>query len=68
VVDEMVNMGYNGGCVRISYCRGLGAAKKVAATVAARFPDALEAVLEPCTALCSFYAEEGGLLIGFRKG
>ena len=66
VVDEMVNMGYNGGRVRISYCRSLGAAKKIAATVAARFPDAPKAVLEPCTALCSFYAEEGGYIVGFE--
>ena len=66
VVDEMVNMGYEGGQVRVSFCRSLGAVKKLSAAVASRFPNAPEVILEPCGALCSFYAEEGGYIVGFE--
>ena len=42
-------------------------AKALADAVLAEFPNA-KVTLEPTTALCSFYAEAGGLMIGFEGG
>ena len=42
-------------------------AKALADAVVAEFPNT-KVTLEPTTALCSFYAEAGGLMIGFEGG
>ncbi len=65
VWEEMLRHGYQGGKVAISHCKNLPAAQSLKALVHDRFPEALVDIL-PCTALCSFYAEEGGFIVGYE--
>ena len=55
----------DGNMLRIAHCNALENAAAVRSAVLAQFPNA-RCILEPTTALCSFYAEEGGLIIGFE--
>lgn len=57
---EMKKRGFSGGKVRIDHCLNPGAAK-----VLAEFPGCNLEIGEN-HALCSFYAERGGILIGFE--
>ena len=67
VVENMVALGYVGGAVRISHVGNEAAAHGLRDALAHRYP---MADIEVYTArgLCSFYAEQGGMLIGFEKG
>ena len=68
LVEMMKERGFfNGGILRIAHCFGETPAKALADAVKAEFPNA-RVILEPTTALCSFYAEAGGLMIGFEGG
>ena len=58
---------YNGAQLRIAHCFGESQAKALADAVMAQFPDT-RLTIEPTGALCSFYAETGGLMIGFEGG
>lgn len=62
----MVDQGYEGGKVRISHCLNEAAAKQFKENVLALYPD-VDIAIRPTGGLCSFYAEKGGLLIGFEK-
>ncbi len=62
---EMRRLGYQGGKLRISHCENEAAATAPAARVRADFPDA-PIEIYPARALCSFYAERGGLIFGFE--
>ena len=53
--------------LRIAHCFGEGQAQLLVEAVKKDFPNA-RCILEPTTALCSFYAEEGGLIIAFEGG
>ncbi len=55
----------DGNLVRIAHCFGLEQANALKEAVLEKFPNA-RFIIEPTTALCSFYAEEGGLMIGFE--
>lgn len=63
--EEMKRHGYQGGKVAISHCKNLPAAKALEDHIHSDFPNAPVDIL-PCGALCSFYAEEGGLLVGYE--
>lgn len=65
LVEEMVKRGFDGGRVRIAHCFNPEAAKELARQIRERFPKS-QIRLRPCGALCSFYAERGGLLLGFE--
>ena len=68
LVDMMVERGfYDGAKLRIAHCFGEQQAKDLAEATLAKFPNA-KITIEPTTALCSFYAEAGGLMIGFEGG
>ena len=68
LVEMMKERGfYDGAKLRIAHCFGLKQARDLADAVLAEFPNARISI-EPTTALCSFYAEEGGLMIGFEGG
>ena len=58
---------YDGAILRIAHCFGEIHAQALVDAVLAEFPNTKVAI-EPTTALCSFYAEEGGLIIGFQGG
>ena len=68
LVEMMKERGfYDGAILRIAHCFGEEPAMLLRDAVLAQFPNA-RFILEPTTALCSFYAEEGGLMIGFEGG
>jgi len=63
--EDMQKEGYHGGKVRINHCRNEAAAKQLKTAICQVFPDADVAIV-PCAALCSFYAEQGGMIIGYE--
>ena len=65
IYKEMKSHGYCGGKLRIAHCFNPKAADAVKESVLLEYPDA-DVQIEPTTALCSFYAEAGGLMIGFE--
>ena len=66
LVEMMKERGfYDGALLRIAHCFGEEPALLLRDAVLAEFPNT-RFRLEPTTALCSFYAEEGGLMIGFE--
>jgi len=68
LVEMMKERGfYDGAQLRIAHCLGKTQAQDLADAVLAEFPNA-RITIEPTTALCSFYAEAGGLMIGFEGG
>ena len=58
---------YDGAQLRIAHCFGEASAQDLADAILAQFPNA-RVTIESTTALCSFYAEAGGLMIGFEGG
>ena len=66
VLDQMKKEGFCGGKVRIAHCLNEDAAQKMRDLVAQEFPNT-QIEWYACGGLCSFYAERGGLLIGFEK-
>ncbi len=67
VLKQMQAAGYAGGKVRIHHCRNFEAAKSLQEAIEKENPHA-SVVIEKTRGLCSFYAENGGLLIGFEDG
>lgn len=65
VFKNMLSTGYIGGKVRIHHCQNSDAAKGLAQMIKDKFPRA-SVIIEKTGALCSFYAESGGLLVGFE--
>ncbi|MDY4968715.1 MAG: DegV family protein [Lachnospiraceae bacterium] len=66
VIRHMKEMGYAGGHVRIDHCCNAAAAEKLAHTLQGEYPQA-DIRIGETFGLCSFYAEKGGLMIGFEK-
>ena len=66
IFERMQELGYKGGKVLIDNCCNLPAAKALQELVQNKFPKA-EVVHDSCGALCSFYAEKGGLMVGFES-
>lgn len=65
IYDEMKRLGYKGGKVRIVHCCNAEKAEDLKNMIAAEFADA-DITVSSTTALCTYYAEEGGLLVGFE--
>lgn len=66
--DLFANMkgdGYKGAKVRIHHAQNLSAAEMLYSLIKSEFPNA-EIVIGEARGLCSFYAEAGGLLVGFE--
>jgi DegV family protein with EDD domain len=63
--EIMRECGYKGGKVRLAHCFNEGAAKALADIIRKAFGSCDIRIL-PCRGLCSFYAEKGGILIGFE--
>ena len=66
IVKQLKELGYVGGEVRITHCLNEAAANSLRSLILGEYPTARINIL-PCRGLCSFYAERGGLLIGFEK-
>ena len=63
--QEMLDNGFNGGKVRIAHCMNPSAAQKLADMIKAEYPKT-DIFIRETGALCAFYAEEGGLLVGYE--
>lgn len=66
VIEQLKKYGYKGGKIRISHCLNEEAALKLKNLVLNEWQKAKVEIYK-CKALCSFYAEKGGLLVGFEK-
>jgi len=66
LVDMIKDRGFRDGAnIRVAHCFAEEAAQALKSAILAEFPHA-NFILEPTTALCSYYAETGGLIIGFE--
>ncbi len=65
MVNNMKNMGYRGGKVGINHCFNDTAAENLKMAIKAEFPEA-NVKIGTTKGLCSFYAEKGGMIIGFE--
>lgn len=66
IVESMRSDGYHGGVAYIDHVDNLAGAQKVSDAILAEWPDA-EIYIVPCGGLCSYYAEQTGLIIGYEK-
>lgn len=66
IIGHMKRLGYEGGRVMIAHCFNHEGGSSLKQLIKTAFPKARITVY-PCRGLCSFYAEEGGLLVGFEK-
>lgn len=67
ILKRMKEIGYSGGRVLIDHCFNPGAAKQLKEMILREFDSAKISVGET-GGLCTFYAENGGLLVGFEIG
>ena len=65
IFEEMKSRGYKGGKVRMSHCDNIESAETLKNMILKKFKKANIKIRE-CTALCSFYAEKGGVIVGFE--
>ena len=62
---NMKGLGYKGGKVRIDQCLNLPDAEKLRDMICEEYPQA-DIIIDVVGGLCCFYAEVGGLLVGFE--
>ena len=65
LLKQLLSMGYKGGRVRIHHCYNLPSAQRLKNAILEKFPQA-SIIIQKTNALCSFYAETGGMLVGFE--
>ena len=65
-VLTLKNSGLNAGKVRIAHCMNEGAAQQLKEIILAQM-EQVDIQIHRCRGLCSYYAEKGGLLVGFEK-
>ena len=63
--DELIKAGYVGGQIIIAHRNNLKFCQQFSEMVREKFPQAVIEVI-PTSGLCSFYAEENGLLMGYE--
>ncbi len=66
LLERLENAGYRGGKVRIAHCMNEDAAMKIATEIRKKYEES-NIKIYPTRGLCSYYAEKGGLLVGFEK-
>ena len=66
LVSLLAEAGLSKGKVRIAHCKNEAAANKLAEMLRETFPQ-VDVAISRCLGLCSYYAEEGGLLVGYEK-
>lgn len=67
IINIMKKSGFKNGKVRIGHCFNLSAAYKLRELIQTEFGQCNIEIC-PLGGLCSFYAEKGGLIIGYEKG
>ncbi len=63
--EEILKLGFSGGKLRISHCENSNAAETFKNMILSVFPRS-NIKIRHCTGLCSFYAERGGMILGFE--
>ncbi len=66
LADTLSAEGYRSGKVRIGHCRNEEAAERLKQLILRAYEKA-DVEIHPLRGLCSFYAEKGGILVGFEK-
>lgn len=66
ILSEMIAHGFSGAKVHISHCFNLESANELKQLILRKFPGS-DIQISKCGGLCSYYAEIGGLLIGFES-
>lgn len=66
IVDNLKKAGFTSGKIRISHSFNESAALDLGTMIYSHFKNA-DVNIYKCRGLCSFYAERGGLLVGFEK-
>lgn len=64
-LEHMDRAGYRGGKIHLANCQNRAFAEQIADAIHEHYPDAQITVYET-KGLCSFYAEKGGILVGFE--
>ncbi len=67
ILKEMISRGYEGGPVIIAHVNNPDAAASLASLISGKFGNAELIETQKTTCLCSYYAEKGGLLIGYER-
>ena len=65
LVSLLSKLNYKGGKIRIAHCFNENAAERLKSKILEEFSKA-QIEIYKCKGLCSFYAEKGGMLIGFE--
>ena len=65
VVDEMIKAGYKGGRAVITHRNNESICKKIEDKLKEKFSN-VEFIVAPTSGICSFYGEEGGMLLGYE--
>ena len=65
-LEKLEHANFAGGKIALAHCENEAFAKTVAEAVRDRYPGAKITIYET-RGLCSFYAEQGGILLGFEK-
>ena len=65
VVDEMIKAGYKGGRVVVTHRNNEDICKKIQDKLKEKFSN-IEFMIVPTSGICSFYGEEGGMLLGYE--
>ena len=65
LIGELASHGYRSGKISVGHCRNIGAAIEFKNMILQKYPHA-RVEIHALRGLCSFYAENGGLLIGFE--
>lgn len=66
LLENLQKAGLTRGKVRIAHCYNSQAARQLKDLIKSILPQT-DVKIHPCRGLCSYYAEKGGLLIGFEK-
>ncbi|MBR5774487.1 MAG: DegV family protein [Clostridia bacterium] len=66
LVKSMEAEGFRSGKISIGHCRNQAAAEQLKELIASKF-DNVQIEIHKFRGLCSFYAEKGGILVGFEK-
>lgn len=66
IVSHLEENGFSNGKVRIAHCSNPSAAEKLKQMISTKFKT-VDAEVYRHRGLCSFYAEKGGILVGFEK-
>ena len=66
MIAEMKKNGWSGGKVYIDHCKNMIAAQALKSNIIKEYPQC-KVSIDSCYGLCSYYAERGGLLVGYES-